>query len=211
VKINAIHFERAAYGPEDAPKAKGPDVIFVGRSNVGKSSLINRLVGQKGLARASATPGRTRSVNFFRVNESFHFVDLPGYGYAKISEEIRRSWKPLVESVLERRLSRIALALLVVDARHAPSELDRTMESWLVGKSIPYVVAATKADKLSAGARAQAARTLREGLRGQDGDPEVVLVSARTGLGMRELWGHLEHALGRSTAGARGEAWISGS
>jgi GTP-binding protein len=153
VKIDSVRFERAAFRPEDAPRATGPDVIFVGRSNVGKSSLINRLVGRSDLARVSSTPGRTQSVNFVRVNESFHLVDMPGYGWARVPEEVRRSWKQLVDGVLARRRERIALALLVIDARHPPSPLDRTMQAWLVENGLPFVVVATKADKISTGAR----------------------------------------------------------
>src|SRR5262245_26759714 len=103
VRIDSVRFARSVFRPEDAPKSSDRDIVFVGRSNVGKSSLINRLVGRSGVARVSSTPGRTQSVNFVRVNEAFHLVDLPGYGWARVPEEIRRSWKRLVDGVLERR------------------------------------------------------------------------------------------------------------
>ena len=194
MKITSSRFEIAAYRPEDEPRAQGPDVVFLGRSNVGKSSLINRLLGARGLARTSSQPGRTQSVNFYRVNERFNFVDLPGYGYAKVPLEVRRGWGPMVEGFLERRRERIALALLVVDARHEPRETDRTMRDWLEAKEIPYLVAATKADKLSGNGRARAQRALAEGLGGSAVD-RPVLVSAQTGLGTGVIWRHLDRVL----------------
>jgi GTP-binding protein len=194
LKITSSRFEVAAYRSQDEPRAQGPDVVFLGRSNVGKSSLINRLLGARGLARTSSRPGRTQSVNFYRINERFNFVDLPGYGYAKVPESVRRGWGPMVEGFLERRRERIALALLVVDARHEPRELDRTMRDWLEAKEIPHLVAATKADKLSGNGRARAERVVAERLAGSAvGRP--VLVSAQTGLGMGEIWRHLDRAL----------------
>lgn len=165
-------------------------MAFLGRSNVGKSSLINRLLGTTGLARTSSQPGCTQSVNFYRVNERFHFMDVPGYGWARASQAIRRSWKPLVEGLLERRRSRLALALIVVDARHPPSPLDRTMQQWLEAQQLDYAVVATKADTLSAAGRARAARELAAGF-----GLTPLFVSAKTGLGVPELWRQLEGAL----------------
>jgi GTP-binding protein len=198
LKITSCRFECAAHGPEAEPRTPGPDVVFLGRSNVGKSSLINRLLGAKGLARTSSQPGRTQSVNFYRVNESCHFVDLPGYGFAKAPEAVRRAWGPMVEGFLERRRERIALALLIVDARHKPSELDRTMQAWLDAGEVPYVVAATKSDKLSGNGRAKALKALGEGLEMPQGVAPI-LTSAKTGRGIREIWRHLDQALTRTT------------
>jgi GTP-binding protein len=136
-------------------------------------------------------------VNFYRVNESCYFVDLPGYGYAKVPRAERASWRPLVEGFFDRRRRRIALALLVIDARREVTELDRTMRDWLDVREIPYVVAATKADKLSASAQSLARQALRSvaGRAAACGEP--VLVSVRTGLGVAELWRHLDAALER--------------
>ena len=189
MKVTSCRFERSAFLPGEEPKAKGPDVVFLGRSNVGKSSLINRLLGTKGLARTSSRPGRTQSVNFYRVNEACWFVDLPGYGWARVPEAVRRAWKPMVEGYLERRRERIALALLVVDARHEARELDLTMHEWLESNEVPCVVAATKSDKLTTSARARSERAIREGF------GSAVLVSAQSGLGVRELWRRLDAAL----------------
>ena len=183
----------SAFRAEDEPRTPGPYVVFLGRSNVGKSSLINRLLGEKGLVRTSSRPGRTQSVNFYRINDAFHFVDLPGYGYAKVPEAVRRSWGPMIEGFLERRRERIVLAVLIVDARHRPGELDGTMRDWLEIKEIPYLVTATKSDKLSGNGRARALRDLKPFGRSDLSAP--ILVSAETGLGTRELWRHLDQAL----------------
>ena len=197
MKITSCRFECSAYRPEDESRTPGPDVVFLGRSNVGKSSLINRLLGVRSMARTSTQPGRTQSVNFYQVNESFHFVDLPGYGYAKVPEKVRRSWGPMAEGFLDRRANRIALAILLVDARRETNDLDHLMLGWLEDREIPYVVVATKSDKLSGNARAAAAQQLREELGGSSLGVGPIPVSARTGLGIREIWRHLDRALSR--------------
>ncbi len=199
MRITSCRFERSVFRPEEAPRAPGPDLVFLGRSNVGKSSLINQLLGERHLARVSKTPGGTRSVNFYRVNERFHLVDLPGYGYARAPQEVRRSWRQMAEAILEGRRERIALAVLLVDARRGVTELDRTMADWLESKEVPYVIAATKADRLSASERRRAERDLREGP--ATGAREVVWVSARTGDGIPSLWRHLDRALAATAAG----------
>ncbi len=212
MKIVSCRFERAAYRAEDEPRAEGSYVAFLGRSNVGKSSLINRLLGVADLARTSSTPGRTQSVNFYRINEAFWFVDLPGYGFAKVPAEVRRSWRPMAEGFLERCGGRIATAILVVDARQGATDLDLTMRDWLVGAGVRYLAAATKADKLSGNGRAAAERGLREALGASPAGAAPLLVSARTGLGLRAIWSHLDQALdaGAPTKG-KGRAWTSES
>lgn len=194
VKITSCRFEVAAFRPEDEPKSFEPELIFLGRSNVGKSSLINVMLGTKKLARTSSTPGRTQSVNFYRVNECFRFVDLPGYGYAKVPEVVRKTWGPMIEGALERRRERIVLAIHVVDARHEPTRLDQVMQEWLEAKKIPSVVAATKADKLSGNARARVSRDLAERFASGQLVPPL-LVSARTAMGIKELWKLADRAL----------------
>jgi GTP-binding protein len=203
LKITDCRFERAACRPEDEPRTPGPEIVFLGRSNVGKSSLINRLLGVRKLARTSSQPGRTRSINFYRINESFHFVDLPGYGYSKAPKEVRRSWGPMIEGYLERRHERITLAILLVDARHPVTELDLLMAEWLEDREIEYLTAATKADKLSGNARAAAKRQLREAIGGARQGVEPILTSARTGLGIREIWSHLDQVLGHGKGRSR--------
>jgi GTP-binding protein len=169
--------------------------VFLGRSNVGKSSLINGLLGVKGLARTSSTPGRTQTVNFYRVNATHYFVDLPGYGYARAPREVRELWGPMVEGFLERRRDAIALAIVLVDARHEPSALDRVMLDWLVDRDIPRIVVGVKADKLSGNERTQAERALRLALATAPDGVAPFLVSAKDGLGMKELWRHVDGAL----------------
>ena len=181
--------------PADEPKAPGPDVVCLGRSNVGKSSLINRLLGVKNLARTSSQPGRTQSVNFYRINESWFFVDLPGYGWARVPESVRRSWKPMVEGYLDRRRPRIALALLIVDSRRDATELDLTMKHWLEAKKIEYAVVATKTDKLSASGRARVDRVLLEKFGASTVRERPILVSARTDRGLGGLWRNVDTAL----------------
>jgi len=169
--------------------------VFLGRSNVGKSSLINGLLGVKGLARTSNTPGRTQTVNFYRVNRVHFFVDLPGYGYARAPKIIREQWGPMVEGFLERRREAIALAIVLVDARHEPSDLDRTMLAWLVDRDIPRIVVGVKADKLSGNDRSKSERALRLAFATAEGGVAPFLTSAVTGYGIGELWRHVDEAL----------------
>jgi len=195
LKVTSCRFECSAYRPEDEPRSSSPSVLFLGRSNVGKSSLINRLLGVRGLARTSSTPGRTQSVNFYRINERFHFVDLPGYGHANAPRSVRESWASMVEGFLERCRDRVALAILLVDARHGATKLDRVMHEWLEAQEIPYLVAATKSDKLSGNGRASARRALVRDLSGDSLVVPPILTSALTGLGVRQIWRHLDRAL----------------
>ena len=142
------------------------------------------MLGTSKLARTSSTPGRTQSVNFYRVNESFRFVDLPGYGYARVPESVRKAWRPMIEGALERRRDRIVLAVHVVDARHDPTRLDQVMQEWLKAKEIPNIVTATKADKLSGNGRARAVRDLEARFASGPLIPPL-LVSSKTSLGIR--------------------------
>lgn len=167
----------------------------MGRSNVGKSSLINRLLGVKGLARTSSSPGRTQTVNFYYVNDRFFFVDLPGYGWARVPEAIRRSWKPMIEGVLERRRDRIVLGVLVIDARHPPSELDQAMLDWIEAEALTYVVVATKTDKLSGNEKRKSREALESAYLKRGVHGAALFVSAETGDGMRELWRYIDAAL----------------
>ena len=194
MRIEECRFDRATARPEDEPRPLGGDVVFLGRSNVGKSSLINGLLGVQGLARTSSTPGRTQTVNFYRVNATHYFVDLPGYGYARAPREVRDLWGPMVEGFLERRRSAIALAIVLIDARHEPAELDRVMLDWLVSRDLPTIVVGVKSDKLS-GRAVAAERALRLALPTAPDGVAPFLVSAKTGLGLKELWRHVDGAL----------------
>lgn len=147
--ISSARFLCAAQNARDFPKRSLPEIAFLGRSNVGKSSVINSLLRAKNLARTSSTPGRTQTINFYEINERFRFVDLPGYGWAKVPRTVRSEWKGLVENYLAERED-LVLCVCVVDSRHAPTEQDLLLKSWLEFHKLPFIVAATKSDKLSA-------------------------------------------------------------
>jgi GTP-binding protein len=166
-------------------------VAFLGRSNVGKSSLLNALSGNRSLARVSAQPGRTQMVNFFRVNDEMYLADLPGYGYARVPEAVRLGWEKLVTSYLVGRRP-LALGLFLVDARHDPMKGDLVLQGFLEREGLPYVVAATKADKLGHAELARRMASLRAGL--GPGARDVVATSASTKLGVDALWRHLSAA-----------------
>src|SRR5437773_2048902 len=148
MKITSAEFVKSAFEKRHWITDGRAEIAFLGRSNVGKSSLINSLLLRKGLARTSNTPGRTQSINFFLINESFYFVDLPGYGYAKVSKRMRGDWGKMAEEYLSLR-PQLALSIQLVDSRHKPTPLDIQLHEWLVYNDKPNVIAATKADKLS--------------------------------------------------------------
>ena len=166
------------------PEATWPEVAFAGRSNVGKSSLLNRLVRRKRFARVSNTPGRTREVNFFLVNDRFVLVDLPGYGYARISKERRAEWKPLIEGYL-RSSSELRGIVQLLDVRHDPTDDDRQMLDFLASLGVPTLFALTKVDKLTAAQRKTRIRTLVDNL--GVAEDQVIPFSAVTGEGRDEL------------------------
>ena len=173
------------------PRDGLPEVAFLGRSNVGKSSVLNALAGAKGLARVSSTPGRTQMVNFFRAGQELYFADLPGYGYARVPEAVRQGWERLVVSYLDNR-DPLALCVFLVDARHEPMEGDEMLRAYLEDRRLPYVLAANKADKLGGSERARRLASLRKwnGPRGRD----VIAVSGRDGTGIETLWGAIRGA-----------------
>lgn len=166
------------------PETNLPEIAFAGRSNVGKSSLLNTLVGRRKLARVSKTPGRTREINFFRVNDAFVLVDLPGYGYAKVSRERKAEWRPMIESYL-KRTSLLKGIVLLLDIRHRPSDDDRAMLDFLAEVEIPTIVALTKVDKLSRTAAAESAVSIARNLGLVD--DQVIPFSSKSGLGRTEL------------------------
>src|ERR687885_2363210 len=141
-------FLKSAFTEDDWPKDPKPEIAFLGRSNVGKSSLINSLLSVRGLARTSGTPGRTQALNFFLINKRFRFVDLPGYGYARAPKSVRESWGEMATDYLAKRAF-LVLSIQIVDARHDPSKLDLQLDEWLSAHEKPRVVVATKSDKLS--------------------------------------------------------------
>ena len=185
-------FAGSAGSPAQFPRDGLPEVALLGRSNVGKSSLLNALAGTRNLARVSGSPGRTRLVNFFRVGGEMYLVDLPGYGFAKVPEGVRRSWEKLVTSYLVGREA-LALCVFLVDSRHEPMPADETLREYLDHHGLPYVVAATKADKLSKGEAIRRREALARGLgrRAQD----VLAVSASIPTGIDDLWKRIRAAV----------------
>ena len=192
MKITGARFVASATTPGSILPERYPEVAFIGRSNVGKSSLLNGLLGVKGLARTSRTPGRTQSINFFLINESFYFIDLPGYGYAKVSKADRQAWKRLVENYLAHR-SQLVLSILIVDARHEPSPLDLQMQSWLQHFGLSYLVVSTKIDKLSGNEQ----RTIRQRMRKSLHTERIIPYSAITGAGAKEIWDEIRTSTAR--------------
>jgi GTP-binding protein len=186
VKVETAEFVRSAHGSGDYLRDGRPEVAFVGRSNVGKSSLLNRLLGRKGLARTSSTPGRTQAVNYFLVNRRFYFVDLPGYGYAKAGKEARREWAARVEGYF--REAKPALVVLLVDGNVGATPLDEQACEYLSSLDAEMLVAATKVDRISRGHWMQVCRDVRKVL-SLEGEIPVIPVSARSGEGTKELWG----------------------
>ena len=181
----------ASYGMvQQLPKPTTPEVAFVGRSNVGKSSLINRLLNRKGLAKVSATPGKTANINFFDV-DGITFVDLPGYGYAKVSQAERDRWANLISGYFDQDRS-FNLVVSLVDIRHDVQQLDRQMIDFLRAEELPFVVALTKADKLSRNKAVQHRTRLSKGL--DVPASQMILTSAETGLGIDELRKAIEDA-----------------
>jgi GTP-binding protein len=183
------------------PDSSLPEIAFAGRSNVGKSSLLNTLVRRKSFARVSRTPGRTREINFFRINNSFVLVDLPGYGYARISKERKAEWRPMIESYL-RRTTQLRGIVQLLDIRREPSEDDRAMLDFLAELEVPTIVALTKADKLSkAGAQAQVAAISKSLMLEPD---QVILFSAQTGDGRADLLEAIMDIVESSPGGEQG-------
>lgn len=182
MKIVSAEFIKSAAKPADFPKEELPEIAIVGRSNVGKSSLINTLLSRKGLAKTSSTPGRTQLINFFRINHKLIFVDLPGYGYAKVSASVRKSWQPMIEGYLKDR-ENLKGVVLIMDIRRPPEEEEDMLLDFLSSFSTPSILALTKADKLSGNEKIKQLRLFKKNL-----DENLIPFSAVTGEGKDALW-----------------------
>jgi GTP-binding protein len=191
MKIFSAEFIKSATKPSEYPQGNFPEVAIAGKSNVGKSSLINTLVNRKNLAKTSSSPGRTQTINFFRVNDKISLVDLPGYGYAKVPLQVRKTWKPMVESYLQTR-KEVRLVILILDARRGASPDDLTLLDWLNYHQIPSLIVLTKADKLSQIERARQKKDLGE-IPLLSKKP-ISFFSALTGEGKEELWKRIQEA-----------------
>jgi GTP-binding protein len=186
MKILSAEFVRSAREPAHYPPPVLPEIAFAGRSNVGKSSLINALLKRKGLARTSNTPGRTQEINFFSVDDRLYFIDLPGYGYAKVPEKIRKNWGPMIETYLSGRQT-LRLVVLILDVRRDPSEEERQLIDWLRHYRLSFLLVLTKIDKLSRNQCGDRRRRIGSAL-GLASETSLIPFSAKTGDGRDLLW-----------------------
>ncbi len=196
--IKHAEFIKSAVKPAHYPSEGYPEIAFAGRSNVGKSSLINTLINRRNLVKTSSQPGRTQLLNFFLINNALMMVDLPGYGYAKVPRAIQKTWKPMVETYLATRKS-LRCVVLIMDIRRTPGVEENALLEWLRYQSIPCIIVITKADKLSRNEQQKRLNVLSETL-GRDSN-ELVLFSARSRQGKDALWHRLEAMISVDSAG----------
>ncbi|MCX8064044.1 MAG: ribosome biogenesis GTP-binding protein YihA/YsxC [Candidatus Hydrogenedentes bacterium] len=193
MKISSVEFKKAVLDLRDAPKDKKPEIAFAGKSNVGKSSLLNALFNRRNLAKTSNTPGKTRTINFFEVNRKFYLVDLPGYGYAEVSKELQEKWGELMFQYLTSR-DTLRLVVVLIDSRHGPNERDIQLIDFLEESEIPTLLVATKIDKLSNSQKKPHIDHIRNTLN-LDEDALLVPFSAVTKEGVTPLWRIIEDVL----------------
>ena len=196
----SAEFVASAPNASQFPRDGLPEIAFVGRSNVGKSSLLNTLlrrqkrkagsvpIDRKQLAQVSRTPGRTRTINFYRIDQAFYFADLPGYGYAKISRRIMAEWRELADSYLQKR-PQPRLVVMIIDIRHGATPLDVQMADWLLANGQPFLAVASKADKLKPSERRKIVSSIEKDFR------PILPFSSKTGEGVEPLWGSFQQAL----------------
>lgn len=187
MKVNQAELVISAVSQQQYPEDPMPEIALAGRSNVGKSSFINKMIQRKALARTSGKPGKTQTLNFYRINESFMFVDVPGYGYAKVSKKEKAKWGKMMEEYFSTR-ERLRMAMLIVDIRHDPSEDDQLMYDFLKHYELPVTVVATKLDKIKKGQRAKQLKRIIEVLEMEEEDT-LLPFSSETGEGKDEAWG----------------------
>jgi len=203
MNIKSATFVTSAVKPSQYPPSDRPEIAFAGRSNVGKSSLMNTLLGRKKLVKTSSTPGRTQTINFFSINDRFYFIDLPGYGYAKVPKAVRKSWGPMVENYLKTRRAGeqtlpeasqgLCAVVVILDIRRLPNQGDHDLLAWLAHYEVPALVVLTKVDKLKKNQQAKQRSAIAREL---STDPSsLILVSGTTGLGRQELWKAIESRL----------------
>jgi len=184
VNYSEVEFLTSAHAIKQLPPADYPEIAFAGRSNVGKSSLMNRLLNRKGLVKVSAKPGKTQSLNYFTVDKALYLVDLPGYGYAKVPQAVKGLWQGLISDYIENRAT-LCCVVVILDIRHPLKDLDLELVNWLRETVIPYLLVYTKLDKITRGQRQVHAAALDAGLR--IASSERLLFSAQTGEGKEEL------------------------
>ena len=193
MKIESAAFELSAGLVHQLPASNLPEVAFSGRSNVGKSSLINVLMNRKSLARTSAQPGKTQTINYYNINDALYFVDLPGYGYAKVSESVKAKWGKMIEDYLHKS-KQLKRVFLLIDIRHAPSENDRIMYDWIVKNGYVPVIVATKLDKINRSQVQKQLKLIKETLQVVEGTV-LIPFSAQTRQGRDEIYEILDSIL----------------
>jgi len=197
LKITSAEFLQGVVDLRQLPKNELREIVYIGRSNVGKSSMLNKMCNKKNLARTSSTPGKTREINYYLINNSFYFVDLPGYGYAKVPEQMRAGWKRLIEDFLKRD-HLVALAIQLIDSRQEPTPLDLMMMDWLEYYEIPYLLVLTKADKLPVSKLGKQVEAYKERFHAQLTDGccrDIVPFSVVTGMGRNEILKYIDSYL----------------
>ena len=191
--IKKVSLETVCGITSKLPDNRLPEVAFAGKSNVGKSSLINALMNRKSLARTSAQPGKTQTINFYNINDALYFVDLPGYGYAKVSEEIKAKWGKMIENYLHSS-KQLRTVFLLIDIRHVPGTNDITMYKWILGQGYRPILIATKLDKIKRSQVAKQLKLIRETL-GAAPDTVILPFSAQTKQGREEIYEMIENCL----------------
>lgn len=190
MKVNSAEIVISAVKPAQYPDVEMPEFALAGRSNVGKSSFINKMLGRKSLARTSSKPGKTQTLNFYLINEAFHFVDVPGYGYAKVSKKEREAWGKMIETYITSR-EQLKAVVLLVDLRHPPTADDRLMYDFLKHYNITCIIVATKADKIPKSKWQKHVKITKETLQLHEED-QLVMFSSETGEGKDKAWAILE-------------------
>jgi len=193
MKVHNVEMVISAVRPDQYPEDGLPEFALAGRSNVGKSSFINRMIGRKALARISSKPGKTQTLNFYKIEEQLFFVDVPGYGYAKVSKSEREAWGKMIERYFTGR-QELKAVVQIIDLRHPPTADDRMMYDFLKHYNIPCIVIATKADKIPKGKWDKHKKIVKETLEMEKGDTLIVF-SSETGLGFEEAWRTIENKM----------------
>lgn len=191
--IKSVNLETVCGITSKLPENLLPEIAFAGKSNVGKSSLINGLMNRKSLARTSSQPGKTQTINFYNINEALYFVDLPGYGYAKVSESIKQKWGKMIENYLNKS-KQLKAVFLLIDIRHEPSANDRNMYEWVKYNGYEPVIIATKLDKINRSQRQKHVKMIRDGL-GMPKEGLIFPFSAVTKMGRDEIWEYIESVI----------------
>ncbi|MGE6751850.1 ribosome biogenesis GTP-binding protein YihA/YsxC [Rossellomorea sp. NPDC071047] len=186
MKVNQVELVISAVRPEQYPGDILPEFALAGRSNVGKSSFINKMIGRKSMARISSKPGKTQTLNFYKIEETLYYVDVPGYGFAKVSKTEREAWGKMIETYITSR-EQLRAVVLIVDLRHAPTNDDVMMYDFLKHHELPCIVIATKADKIPKGKWQKHLKVTRETLN-MDSEDDLIMFSSETGLGKDKAW-----------------------